>query len=110
MNCLRCKEKIEKGRRKFCSDKCKTNYNVTKHRRRLKDKALAYKGSKCEHCGYDKCVGALTFHHTDPTQKDFQIGGRGSTRSWERIKNELDKCKLLCANCHAEEHEKISAL
>jgi ribosomal protein L30E len=48
----------------------------------------------------------LQFHHIDPSQKDFNIGGRGSTRAWETIKAEIEKCILLCANCHAEEHYK----
>lgn len=107
MNCLRCNENLEEGRRKFCSTKCKNNYTVTQHRRRLKDKALVYKGGKCERCAYDKCVGALVFHHLDPAQKDFQIGGRGTTRAWSRIQKELDKCLLLCSNCHAEVHAGI---
>lgn len=69
--------------------------------------AIKYKGGACQFCGYKKSVYALTFHHVDPTQKDFGIGGDGSTRSWERTKAELDKCVLLCANCHAEEHERL---
>lgn len=39
----------------------------------------------------------------DPTQKDFGISG--TTKSFEKLKPELDKCVLLCANCHGEVHE-----
>lgn len=46
----------------------------------------------------------MHFHHQSPEHKDFGIGN-GSTKSWEKIKIELDKCILLCANCHAEEHQ-----
>jgi len=53
-------------------------------------------------CGYAKCAAALTFHHEDPTQKDFPIGG--SALKWGRLKVELDKTVLLCMNCHAEVH------
>ena len=61
---------------------------------------------KCERCGYSKCVDALDFHHLDPKSKDFNISKNGNTRSWEEIKKELDKCIMLCANCHREEHAK----
>lgn len=80
---------------------------VSRWRRRLKQKAIEYKGGRCARCGYDRCAGAMVFHHMDPTQKDFAIGSKGHTRAWEKVKIELDKCELLCANCHAEEHEKI---
>lgn len=69
--------------------------------------AIAYKGGKCEHCGYCKCDKALEFHHRDPSEKDFGISYKGETRSFDRIKVELDKCILLCANCHREEHERL---
>lgn len=67
-----------------------------------KQKAVDYKGGKCEKCGYDKYIGALDFHHLDPKEKDFQIG-RSMTYNFEEvIKPELDKCILVCANCHRE--------
>ncbi len=77
---------------------------VTAWRRRQKAKAVAYKGGKCAICGYDKCQSALEFHHTDPAKKDFHPGS-GHTRAWDRVKAELDKCLLLCANCHREAHD-----
>ena len=67
--------------------------------------AIEYKGGKCVKCGYNKCNAALDFHHLDPTQKEFNLGSHGHTRSWERMKVELDKCILLCANCHREIHQ-----
>ena len=70
--------------------------------------AVAYLGGQCQVCGYNKCVGALDFHHKDPLEKDFGIGHKGYTNSWEKVKNELDKCLLLCKNCHSEEHEKLA--
>lgn len=77
---------------------------VQKRRKRIKEKAVEYKGGKCKKCGYNKCVDAFDFHHRDPRQKDFSIGDKGYTRSWEKVKKELDKCDLLCANCHRELH------
>lgn len=75
---------------------------VAKRRRALKLRAVEYKGGKCVMCGYSEHVGVLDFHHLDPSQKEFSIGAKGYTRSWERLRVELDKCILVCANCHRE--------
>mgnify|MGYP000923179231 CR=1 FL=1 len=75
---------------------------VVEWRKRVKQRAVIYKGGCCIVCGYLRCVAALSFHHTDPTKKDFNISG--STRAWCAIKLELDKCVLLCHNCHCEVH------
>lgn len=85
-----------------------TSKQVSAFRRRLKQKAVDYKGGKCARCGYNKYIGALEFHHTDPKQKDFSVGSGGHTRAWEKVKEELDKCILLCANCHREVHGEIA--
>ena len=79
---------------------------VDKRRRIIKLKAIEYKGGKCqnEECGYSKCVDALEFHHLDPKEKNFSLSKTGFTRGWVEIKTELDKCILLCANCHREAH------
>ncbi len=99
-------DKVLTGKQKrFCSIKCKNKFNVDLLRKNLKIKALDYKGGKCERCGYCKCPRALQFHHLDPSEKDFGISCKGYTRPWETIRTELDKCLLLCANCHAEVHE-----
>ena len=63
-------------------------------------------GGACNNCGYNKCVGAMEFHHKDPDGKDFGLSAQGLTRSWEKQRIELDKCVMLCANCHREEHAK----
>jgi len=77
---------------------------VQKRRYIIKEQAVEYKGGKCEICGYDKCIDALEFHHLNPTQKDFGISNKGYTRSWDNVKKELDKCILVCSNCHKEIH------
>jgi hypothetical protein len=66
--------------------------------------AVGYKGGRCSVCGYDRCINALEFHHLDPEVKDFGISDRGYTRSWNKIKRELEQCILLCSNCHKEVH------
>lgn len=72
--------------------------------------SIAYKGGKCQCCGYNRYVGALEFHHINSEEKDFGISAKGYTRSWERVKEELDKCILVCANCHREIHAGVIAL
>ena len=77
---------------------------MQKRRDHIKLLALAYKGNKCQCCGYNKYAGALEFHHINPNEKDFGISTKGYTRSWENNKKELDKCVLVCSNCHREIH------
>ena len=83
---------------------------VAKRRRRLKEMAVETKGGKCMICGYSKYIGALDFHHLDETQKEFGLSIRGLTRSWAKILAEIDKCILICANCHREIHGGLIAL
>ena len=77
---------------------------VQRRREKVRLMAVGYKGGRCQVCGYDRCIEALGFHHLDPTQKDFGISKKGYTRSWEKVKAEIAKCILLCANCHREIH------
>jgi 5-methylcytosine-specific restriction endonuclease McrA len=75
----------------------------------IKTKAVEYKGSKCQVCGYSKYTGALEFHHLDPKEKDFAISS-SKVGKWDKIKAELDKCVLLCSNCHREVHANLIQL
>lgn len=73
------------------------------YREETKRKLIAYKGGVCEICGYSKdCPQAYDFHHPDPTKKDYSVSSK--SRSFDSAKNEVDKCQLLCRNCHAEVH------
>lgn len=92
----------KEGGSSYCK-RC-TNSERLVRMRRFKEKCVEYKGKECELCGYNKYIGALEFHHKDPSQKDLQISKvRGRTFN-EIIKKELDKCQLLCSNCHRELH------
>jgi hypothetical protein len=77
--------------------------HVVAWRQRAKKRAVEYKGGKCQACGYCRCIRALKFHHLDPDKKDFAISS--VSRSWEVIRKELDKCILVCGNCHDEIHD-----
>jgi hypothetical protein len=74
-----------------------------KFNRRKKEQAISLFGAKCQKCGYNKCMGALDFHHING-KKDTEISSAIIQWKWERAKTELDKCILLCANCHRETH------
>ena len=111
MNCLWCGKPIERDskfgpRPKYCSSNCKVGAAVKRHRQSIKARAIAYKGGKCQICGYDKCVRSLTFHHTDPSTKSFSLTQSDiGKRPWSDVQAELDKCMLVCANCHGEIHD-----
>lgn len=94
------------GNRFVCKACC--NERVANRRRELKKMAVEYKGGKCCKCGYNKTLSALEFHHIDPAEKDFSISKNGHTKSFEKIKLELDKCILVCANCHREIHDELN--
>jgi DNA-binding CsgD family transcriptional regulator len=84
--------------------KCKQcrKERVTEWRRNAKDGLVREAGGRCVLCGYDRCMGALHFHHLDPMTKSFGLAMRGQTKSFEKLLAEARKCVLLCANCHAE--------
>ncbi len=79
--------------------------DVANWRTRTKQRLIAYKGGKCQKCGYDKIEfpRAFNFHHRDPDEKKFGIAA--SIHSWENLVHEVDKCDLLCVRCHAETHD-----
>lgn len=54
-------------------------------------------------CGYSRCAGALDLHHAKGRKK-FSVSTDAYQHSWVDIKRELNKCVLLCANCHRELH------
>ena len=87
------------------SSYCKlcTNSQTTERQQKLKQHAIGYKGGKCCICGYNKCAQALAFHHIDTSTKEFSIAHAKLT-SFSKIKAELDKCILVCNNCHSEIH------
>lgn len=111
-SCSKCKElknesefyrKSPKGN--SSNSLCKECFNSYCKERWHKKKilAVAYKGGSCNRCGYNSHVGALQFHHVDPSLKSF-TWTKMRLKNWESIKKELDKCELLCANCHSIEH------
>jgi len=77
---------------------------VTRRRKEIRLKAIKHLGGRCIKCGYDKYPEVLEFHHKNPSQKEFGLSRQGHCRSWKRVCQEIEKCDLLCANCHREVH------
>jgi transposase len=83
---------------------------VTRRRQKVKEILVRDAGGRCALCGYDRHVGALEFHHLDPADKRFSLSHMGTARSLERARDEVRKCVLLCANCHAEVEAGVARL
>jgi hypothetical protein len=101
-----CSNELSGRQTMYCSRKCNNKAHVAQWRQRVKLKSIEYKGGKCQNCGYSRCVSALEFHHRDPHKKDFSITA-GTCKAWHKIKIELNKCDILCANCHREKHTEL---
>ena len=98
-------DNFSRGRFTECK-KCRSsrqNYLYIKY----KQEAVDYKGGECVKCGYNKCLMSLDFHHIDPSTKspDWK---KMRHRPLRKIKDELDKCILVCRNCHGEIHAELS--
>ena len=105
-NCKTCgiegEEHFYKSQKWYCK-KCWNRRTADTQIEKIRKLKKDY-GGKCTRCGYDKSFNALEFHHLDPTQKEFHLGNnRGLSEAKLRV--ELDKCILVCRNCHAELHE-----
>jgi 5-methylcytosine-specific restriction endonuclease McrA len=90
----------------YCK-KC-TKIQTLNRMRKLKNKMVEYKGGECVRCGYSKYYGALEFHHIDPNEKDFTPSELKKYKFDEYVKKELDKCMLVCSNCHREIHHELN--
>ena len=110
--CKLCGQEIPKNERKhgvsFCSEKCrrkKQSINTIKSRKKKHKKFVEYKIKRgCDICGYNTFGGSLDFHHIDPQTKTMRIEAKHFVSNSKKIKKELDKCILVCKNCHYELH------
>lgn len=107
---LKCKTCETTGEENFYKSQrwyCKSCWNK-RTSQRSKDNVKIIKeefGGKCTVCGYDKCMDALQFHHLDPSQKEFALSSMRQG-NLDKIRKEMAKCILVCANCHYEIHAK----
>lgn len=105
--CRRCQRtfgyKSGSGMRRSLCGSCTTS----ERRDKIKAALVSMKGGRCEKCGYDREMAALSFHHRDPLGKDFSIG-QNTNRSWASLVTEVEKCDLLCVRCHVEVHAELA--
>lgn len=76
-----------------------------KWKKEFREDLVNQKGGKCIICGYNKSIRALHFHHLNPDEKDFRIS-IGSV-SKDIVLKEVEKCILVCSNCHCEIHDEL---
>lgn len=94
-------------------------YSDEEHRRRRRNAAARSRREKrqaivadlkrclgCQHCG-ENDPALLDFHHNDAGQKEFTIAARIHSIPLERLSGEIEKCIVLCANCHRKLHARM---
>lgn len=97
--CKECTTKRTTITRKL--SKSKYNETVNERNKRKKLEAIEYLGGKCADCGYVGHQSVYDFHHLDPNEKEGNPSAMLRKTNW---KEEIDKCVLLCANCHRLRH------
>lgn len=119
--CVECGKMFTSVRKTmYCCDACRQKYQYNKRKQngenpylnqkergvnKKKIKAVLSLGGKCTSCEYNKNLSALEFHHIGPSTKEFALDLRVfSNLSDVKLNIELEKCELLCANCHREVH------
>ena len=101
-------EYYKQSDRKNGASRCKTCFNKYCVERSIKKKidAIIHKGSSCLDCGvsYPQSPYVIfDFHHHNPSEKEFDWSKMRSV-SKQKLYDELDKCDLLCSNCHRIRH------
>jgi predicted HNH restriction endonuclease len=94
----------EYSRKHYEGNYAKRREELNARRQELKGEWLKYKGTlKCTVCGFNH-VAALDFHHEDPSQKEHDINRLISDGRFKKAYEEIQKCVVLCANCHRIHH------
>lgn len=94
-----------KGTRRADCKECHSGHMKAKYQEKKQEIQQVKTGWSCQKCGYNKCPEALDFHHTDPSQKETTIARMiANSYSLEKAMEEIQKCIVLCANCHREFH------
>ena len=85
---------------------------VKKVKEQRRKEVCEYKLTKgCEICGYNKTYWALEFHHRNPEEKKYNISsGMSDALKFDDLLEEINKCAVLCSNCHREVEAGITQL
>ena len=108
--CTVCGKMLEGIQKKYCSLLCKSKNHYSNNRIAQKFRGKNRKkyfvnllGGKCSKCGYSKCLDALCFHHLSDKKFTLDIANLRS-KNLQILNKEVNKCILLCSNCHMEDH------
>jgi len=103
------KDKMKEYRRMWYHKNKQEEQKKARHRQKsrrsnIKEWLDNYKATlKCERCGFSH-PAALDFHHRDSSTKEFTIGSRRTLPSNTKTLKEIEKCEVLCSNCHRIHH------
>lgn len=100
----KCKECVKKQTlSNYYKNKEKWNETTKRNHHKRREKIQELKTNlSCTKCNESR-HWLLDFHHIDPTKKDFQLS-QGERYGWEKVEQEIDKCVVLCSNCHRDFH------
>jgi predicted transcriptional regulator len=114
--CSKCGEKklisefyIRKSRKDEITSWCKecNGRGVVERMRSTKSELVISKGGCCQLCSFSEYFGALEFHHIDPKTKDDGVSKLIRGKITQKIIDEINKCVLVCSNCHKMIHAGI---
>lgn len=99
--CRECERILSHKRRTDDPENYRLKYNDWERQRKRdgKAKSVEYKGGKCSMCGGVFHQSVYDFHHVDPFLKELNVG-QSMKIPWVDLKQELDKCIMVCSNCH----------
>lgn len=99
-------EKVRKARRDwYARNKEHAKAKIISRKNELREWLKEIKSHlKCNKCG-ENHIACLEFHHTDPSSKDAVLANVVNNGwSKQRILKEIEKCEVLCSNCHRKLH------
>ena len=91
----------------------KAKHYASKEKRKLenKERLTSIKESvPCSCCGDYHPACCMDHHHLDPSVKEKQVSAMIAANSWKKIQEEIDKCVLVCSNCHRKIHAGLITL
>lgn len=96
-------------RRKSKCLKCLQDWERNKFQERIYKIVGGKDKIKCANCGYDRSIAGIDFHHIDPSTKDHLVSGM-KNYSEKKLREEIEKCMMLCCICHREHHAGLKSL